>query len=72
MKPLLRQGRPLGDAEAVLLIRHHEPQIPEADAPRDQGVGADGKVDATLRQGRPGLPFGLGAGGTRQQCAAEA
>ena len=72
MESLLREGRPLGHAEAVLFVRHHEAEVPEGDRPREEGVGADGKVDVPRRQGGVGLPLRLHAGGARQQGAADA
>ena len=50
MLPLGGQGRPLSDAEAVLLIGDHQPQVCIFHPLCDEGVGADGKVDFSRRQ----------------------
>ena len=49
---LLGQGRPLVHAEPVLLVRHHQAQLPVLHVLRQQGVGADAQVDGPVRQPR--------------------
>ena len=69
--PLPRQGRPLPNAEAVLLVRHHQPQSPVFHPPGDEGVGAHHKVDLPRRQARGQGLFLFRGMGPREQGAAD-
>ena len=65
--PLGGQVRPLGHAEAVLLVRHHQPQVAVGHAAGDEGVGADGEVDLPALQLLGDGSLRLGGGGAGQQ-----
>ena len=57
LEPLL-----VGDAEALLLVDDEQPQVAEADVPREQPVGADDEVDrAVLEPGQGRAPARAGA-----------
>ena len=64
---LLRQGGPLGHAEAVLLVGHHQTEIGKARRLGNQGVGAHDQIRLMGGDGGPGVLL-LGRGhGARQQ-----
>jgi hypothetical protein len=50
MLPLLAQVRPLHDAEPVLLVDHHQPELAKAHRILDQGMGADDEVERSARE----------------------
>jgi hypothetical protein len=52
MQALRPQARALQDAEPVLLVDHHEPELSEPDVAFDQRVRADDQLDG------PGFDFG--------------
>ena len=52
MQPLFAQRRPLQHAEPMLLVDHHQPELPEGDVALDQRVRADHQMD------RPVLDLG--------------
>ena len=54
--PLGPEGGPLLDAEAVLLVDHHDAEGAEGDRLAQQGVGADQDVDGAV--GQPGVEPG--------------
>jgi hypothetical protein len=64
---LLRQGGPLADAEAVLLVDDDQAESGEVDAGLDDGVGADQDVDLAGREGRQQDLAGRGLGAARQE-----
>ena len=58
---LVAQRRPLLDAEAVLLVDHHDAEAVELDALLDQRVRADHEVDRSVGQpGEHAPPLGAG------------
>ncbi len=50
------QRGPLHDAEAMLLVHHHQAQAGEVDLLLDEGVGADGDVHLAAGRWPPGRP----------------
>ena len=71
MVPLPRQGRPLPNAEAVLLVRHHQPQALILQAASDQGMGAQDKIRLPRREARGQGPLFLRGMGPGEQGAAD-
>ena len=70
--PLGQKGRPLGDAEAVLLVGNDQAQIGKDRGLGQKGVGADDQVKFPVRQLLPQFLLFCGAQGAGQQGAADA
>ena len=69
---LFRQGRALGNAEAVLLIGDDKTEVGVFHAAGNEGVGADGKVDFSVFELLGNRTFGFGRRGAGEQGAADA
>ena len=72
MGPLGGQVRPLGHAEAVLLVGDHQPQIPVGHALGNERVGADDEVNLSRRQLGGNALFRFHRGRPGQQGAPDA
>ncbi len=54
---LFPQRRPLNNAEAMLLVDHHQSQAAEGDPFLDQGMGSDGDIDLAVLDAVLKFPF---------------